>query len=65
MVLKYNKIAILNRGEPAVRFLRALREYNLEKKTNLQEVVFYTDPDENAPFVRQANKAIAYSKFTW
>jgi acetyl/propionyl-CoA carboxylase alpha subunit/acetyl-CoA carboxylase carboxyltransferase component len=59
MKLRYSKIAILNRGEPAVRFLRALREYNLEKKTNMQEVVFYTTPDENAPFVRQARRAIA------
>ena len=55
----FSRIAILNRGEPAVRFLRALREYNFEHDTHLEAVVFYTEVDENAPFVRQANIAVA------
>jgi len=52
------RIAIINRGEPAVRFLRALREYNLEHDTNLTAVAFYTDPDASAPFVRLADETV-------
>ena len=58
-MIKFSRIAILNRGEPAVRFLRALREYNLENNKDFEAVVFYTEVDENAPFVRQATIAVA------
>ena len=54
----FTRIAVLNRGEPAVRFLRALREYNLEHNAHLEAVVFYTEVDQNAPFVRQATIAV-------
>ncbi len=53
------RVAVLNRGEPAVRFLRALREYNLERGAALEAVAFYTDPDAGAPFVRLADDAVA------
>lgn len=52
------RIAVINRAEPAVRFLRALREYNLERGLTLEAVAFYTDPDEGAPFVRLADRAV-------
>ena len=45
------KIAIVNRGEPAIRFLRALYEYNEENNTEIQSVALYTTDDEHAPFV--------------
>jgi acetyl/propionyl-CoA carboxylase alpha subunit/acetyl-CoA carboxylase carboxyltransferase component len=54
----FQRVAILNRGEPAVRFLRALREYNLERGTQLRAIAFYTDPDDDAPFVREADEAV-------
>ena len=53
------RIAILNRGEPAVRFLRALHEYNLERGTTIEAVAFYTTPDRQSPFVRQSDDAVA------
>ncbi len=54
----FSKVAIINRGEPAVRFLRALEEFNLIHGTSIKGVAFYTEPDEHMPFVRQADEAI-------
>lgn len=53
------RIAILNRGEPAVRFLRALREYNAERRTQIAAVACWTDADANAPWIRLADDAVA------
>ena len=36
--LSFSKVAIINRGEPAVRFLRALDEFNLIHNTNIKGV---------------------------
>jgi acetyl/propionyl-CoA carboxylase alpha subunit/acetyl-CoA carboxylase carboxyltransferase component len=55
----FQRVGVVNRGEPALRFIRALREYNLECGVDLEVVAFYTDGDKNAPFVRQADRAIA------
>ena len=56
--LSFSKVAIINRGEPAVRFLRALQEFNLIHNTTIKGVALYTEPDERAPFVRQADESI-------
>ena len=53
------RIAVLNRGEPALRFLRALKEFNIEHDLNIIGVSLYTDADRNAPFVRFADEAIS------
>ncbi|MEC7987205.1 MAG: biotin carboxylase N-terminal domain-containing protein, partial [Myxococcota bacterium] len=53
-----HRIAILNRGEPALRFLRALREYNIEHSTQMVGVAFFTEPDRHAPFVRFADVSV-------
>ena len=55
----FRRVAVLNRGEPALRFLRALREYNLEYGTDMEAVAFYTDPDAGALFVRLADDAVS------
>lgn len=52
------KIAVVNRGEAAVRFLRALDEYNLERGTQHKSVALYTDTDAEAPFVHLADQAV-------
>lgn len=52
------RIAILNRGEPAVRFCRAVADYNAERGTSLSCVALYTDPDHGAPFTRLADRAV-------
>ena len=42
------RIAVVNRGEPAVRFIRALREYNVERGTSIRSVALFTHADEGA-----------------
>ncbi len=51
------RIGVVNRGEAAVRFIRALREYNHERGTELVSVALYTDADRSTPFVRLADDA--------
>jgi acetyl/propionyl-CoA carboxylase alpha subunit/acetyl-CoA carboxylase carboxyltransferase component len=54
----FERVAIVNRGEAAVRFIRALRDYNRERGTRIEAVAFYTDTDRGAPFTRLADLAI-------
>ena len=54
----FTRIAVLNRGEAAVRFMRAVREYSLEREVDLAAIALYTDPDEGAPFLSLADEVI-------
>ena len=56
------RIGILNRGEPALRFVRAVREYNALHGTRLESVAFYMDVEEETPFVEEADLAISLSR---
>ncbi len=51
------RIGILNRGEAARRFVRALRELNALEGSSLQSVALYVEAEESAPFVREADLA--------
>ena len=51
------RIGIVNRGEAAVRFLRAVKEFNKYYHTNLTTVAYYLDVEEEALFVKQADIA--------
>ena len=53
------KIAILNRGEAALRFIRSLREYNLKRNTSIISAALYTEPERDAPFSYEADEAIS------
>lgn len=55
---EHARVAILNRGEPAMRFLRALREYNFERGCQIQSVAFVTEPDLHAPFAHMADDVV-------
>ncbi|MDJ0842226.1 MAG: carboxyl transferase domain-containing protein, partial [Acidobacteriota bacterium] len=51
------RIAIINRGEPAIRFLNAVADFNAERGTSLQTIALYTKPDQHARFVQRADSA--------
>lgn len=53
----FTRVAIVNRGEPAVRFLNAAREYTAERGIPLTTIALYTDVDRHAWFVRDADEA--------
>ncbi|QIS11190.1 carboxyl transferase domain-containing protein [Nocardia arthritidis] len=55
----FERIGIVNRGESAMRLIRAVRELAAETATPIETVALYTDVDSTAAFVRQAD--IAYN----
>ncbi len=52
----FERVAVVNRGEAAMRFISAVREYNHENGTALRTIALYTDPDRKAMFVREADE---------
>jgi len=56
---EFTRVAIVNRGEAAMRFIHAAREFNLENGTSLRSIALFTDPDRYAMFVREADECIS------
>ena len=54
----FSRIAIVNRGEAAMRLINAVRELAAETATPIETVALHTDVDRTATFVREAD--IAY-----
>ncbi|HWE09149.1 MAG TPA: carboxyl transferase domain-containing protein [Solirubrobacteraceae bacterium] len=52
----FHRLAIVNRGEAAMRAIRAVRELNWERPDPIRVIALYTDPDRHALFVRQADE---------
>jgi len=57
--VSFTRVAVLNRGDAAMRFIRTARELADGSGPVLDVVAVYTDPDANAPFVRLADDSIA------
>jgi acetyl/propionyl-CoA carboxylase alpha subunit/acetyl-CoA carboxylase carboxyltransferase component len=55
---EFRRVAIVNRGEAAMRFIHAAREFNQEHGTSLCTIALFTDPDRHAMFVREADEAV-------
>ncbi|GID27459.1 ATP-binding protein [Paractinoplanes brasiliensis] len=54
------RLAIANRGEPAIRALTAVHELNQTGgRRPITTVVLYTEPDADAWFVREADEAVS------
>ncbi|HEX7536683.1 MAG TPA: biotin carboxylase N-terminal domain-containing protein, partial [Dermatophilaceae bacterium] len=51
------RIAIVNRGEAAMRLIHAVRELNAQGGEQLETVALYTDGERSAMFVREADSA--------
>ncbi|MFI9407227.1 carboxyl transferase domain-containing protein [Nocardia sp. NPDC052316] len=54
----FSRIAIVNRGEAAMRLIHAVRDLAAATARPIETVALYTDVDRNATFVREAD--IAY-----
>ncbi|MBC6445761.1 ATP-binding protein [Actinokineospora xionganensis] len=53
----FRRIAIVNRGEAAMRLIHAARELAAQTGTAIETVALHTDVDRNATFVRAADVA--------
>ena len=52
------KIGIINRGEPAVRFLNALDALKREESDAPKSVALFTEGDRNSMYVAAADESI-------
>ncbi|MCA9505335.1 MAG: ATP-grasp domain-containing protein, partial [Myxococcales bacterium] len=55
---RIERLAIVNRGEAAVRCLRTAKSLREREGGGLEVVALFTPPDRDAPFVRQADRAV-------
>ncbi|MGH3876448.1 MAG: carboxyl transferase domain-containing protein [Actinophytocola sp.] len=53
----FSRVAIVNRGEAAVRLIHAVRELVAETGVRIETVALHTDVDRTATFVREADLA--------
>src|SRR6201996_7068979 len=54
----FGRIAVVNRGEPAMRLINAVREWNAEGRPALRVIAVHTAVDRRATFVREADEAV-------
>src|SRR5208282_6079225 len=54
----FHRVAVVNRGEPAMRLINAVREWNAEGRPALRVIAVYTAPDRHEMFVREADEAV-------
>jgi biotin carboxylase len=60
------RLAIVNRGEAAMRALTAVAELNMDSgQPPITAVVVHTDPDSHAWYVRQADEALPLGPATY
>ncbi|MBQ0923437.1 ATP-binding protein [Saccharopolyspora endophytica] len=51
----FRRVAIVNRGEAAMRLIHAVREVEAETGARIETVALHTDADRSAAFVREAD----------
>src|SRR5699024_5284841 len=52
----FTRLAIVNRGEAAMRAINAVRELNEERDETIRVIAIHTDEERHALFVRQADE---------
>ena len=68
---RIRRLGIVNRGEPAMRVLTAVAELNAEARAldveapPITTVALYTEPDQNAWFVQEADEAVNLGSATY
>jgi acetyl/propionyl-CoA carboxylase alpha subunit/acetyl-CoA carboxylase carboxyltransferase component len=55
---EFQRVAIVNRGEAAMRFIHAARDFNQEYGTSLRTIALFTEPDRHSMFVREADEGV-------
>ena len=53
----FHRLAIVNRGEAAMRAIRAVRELNQGSEDPITLIALYTEVERQAMFVREADEA--------
>ena len=56
ITVPFKRLAIVNRGEAAMRAINAVRELNEELEEPITVIALYTEPERHALFVRQADE---------
>lgn len=59
------RVAIVDRGTAALRAIRALREFNQEQNLQLRSIVLFTQSDQAAYFVQEADEAFSLGTNAW
>src|SRR6266568_4567147 len=54
----FQRVAIVNRGEPAMRLINAIRAWNAAGRPALRVLAVYTAADRRATFVREADESV-------
>ncbi|MBC7560614.1 MAG: ATP-grasp domain-containing protein, partial [Dermatophilaceae bacterium] len=54
----FTRIAVVNRGEPAVRLIRAVRELNEEHGFGIKVIALHTEAEQRTLFVRSADESV-------
>ena len=54
----FRRIAVVNRGEPAMRLIHAVRELRVEFGEDLRTIAMHTEAERTAMFVREADEAV-------
>src|ERR1039458_7862950 len=57
LVRPFERLAIVNRGEAAMRLIHAVRELGAAGERPIRTIALYTDPERGAMFVREADEA--------
>ena len=55
--MTFRRIAVVNRGEAAMRLVHAVRDLNAETGSTIQVVALHTEAEKRAMFVREADLA--------
>ena len=54
----FSRLAIINRGEPAMRVINAVEEYNGTFGTDITTIALFTEADRNAMFLEGINTVL-------
>jgi acetyl/propionyl-CoA carboxylase alpha subunit/acetyl-CoA carboxylase carboxyltransferase component len=65
MVTTIHRLAVVNRGEAAMRCLSAVAELNSESAEQITTIAIYTEPDATSWFVREASEAVSLGAATF